>query len=130
MSNRLTRLRDAYDNPLDDTPEPAASEASPPLPPRDAEIVFTVGPRAGTRVLVEGRAVALDRDGDESTGEGSVSIVARIWTQADQIMLRHSGAILVGGSRPLLPVVVLEDGDEIAWGAHKAQFRRAPAVGR
>jgi hypothetical protein len=56
--------------------------------------------------------------------------VARIWTQGDQIMLRHSGAILIGGSRPTLPVVVLEDGDELAWGAHKAQFRRAPAVGR
>jgi hypothetical protein len=130
MSARLVRLREAYDSPFDDAPEATPSEAPPPPPPRDAELVFTVGPRAGTHVLVEGRAVSLDRDGNESAGEGGVSVVARVWTQGDQIMLRQSGAILVGGGRPALPVVVLEDGDELAWGSHRLQFRRAPAVGR
>lgn len=130
MSARLRLLRDQFE-PFQDQPSSADEpEAPPPPPSRDAELLFVAGPRAGERLSIEGRAVALDREGNESTGEGASSLVVRIWTQADNIMLQHSGAILVGGSRPSLPIIVLEDGDELAWGGHKLQFRRAPAVGR
>lgn len=129
MSARLRRLRDEFE-PYYDEPSTADAPEAPARPPsREGELLFVTGPRAGERLSVEGRAVALDRDGNENGGEAS-GVIVRIWTQADNIMLQHSGAILVGGSRPPLPIVVLEDGDELAWGGHKLQFRRAPAVGR
>ena len=130
MSARLRLLRDEFEPHYDEPSTADVPEAPAPPPSREGELLFVAGPRTGERLSVEGRAVALDRDGNESGGEGASSLVVRIWTQADNIMLQHSGAILVGGSRPALPIVVLEDGDELAWGGHKLQFRRAPAVGR
>jgi hypothetical protein len=129
MAARLQRLGKGYDF-GEDPPPPEPPEAPPPPPSRDAEIVFVAGPRAGDVVRIEGRSLALDRDANETDDGGRSGVVASIWPQGDQFMLRHGGAILISGSRPSLPVIVLEDGDELAWGAHKLEFRRAPAVGR
>jgi hypothetical protein len=107
-----------------------ATDALQPPPSRDAELVFVAGPRAGERLPIEGRSVALDREGYESADGGASSVVATFWTQGEHIMLRNGGAITVGGARPTLPIVVLEDGDELAWSTHRAEFRRLPPVGR
>jgi hypothetical protein len=130
MSARLVRLREKFETDYEEPPVSVESEQPPPPPSRDGELIFITGPRAGERLPVEGRNVALDRDANESTGEGTSGVVARIWTQGEHIMLGHSGAVLIGGTRPTLPIVVLEDGDELTWSNHKLEFRRAPKVGR
>jgi hypothetical protein len=45
-------------------------------------------------------------------------------------MLRQQGGVTVGGQRPALSVVVLEDGDEVAWNIHRLQFRIETATPR
>ena len=86
MSARLRRLRDEFEPHYDDPSTADVPEAPAPPPSREGELLFVAGPRAGERLSIEGRAVALDRDGNESGGEGASSLVVRIWTQADNII--------------------------------------------
>jgi hypothetical protein len=84
-----------------------------------AEIVFTAGPRAGMRADLDGNVVPM--------GEGKSS--ATIWRHGERFLIRHNGArVLVSNRPPVLPIVVLEDGDEIVVGADHARFRILPPL--
>lgn len=103
--------------PEEDRPEPEDAPLSSLLP--IAEIVFTAGPRAGMRADLDVNVVPL--------GEGKSS--ATIWRHGERFLLRHNGArVLVSNRPPVLPIVVLEDGDEIVVGADHAQFHILPPV--
>lgn len=96
---------------------PSEGEASLPV----AEIVFIAGTHAGMRVELAGNVVPM--------GEGKSS--ATIWRHGERFLLRHNGKrVTVSDKPPLLPIVVLEDGDEIGVGADRARFRVIPpAIG-
>ncbi len=84
-----------------------------------AEVIFTAGPRAGTRVELDGNVLPL--------GEGKAT--ATLWRHGDRFLLRHSGKqIRVGGAVPALSIVVLEDDDEIQVGNDRLRFLLAPAT--
>jgi hypothetical protein len=76
----------------------------------------------GERLSVR-RSIAFGRDGGEMADASHSRVVISIWAQGARFMLRHNGMPLIGGSRPALPVIALDDGDEIAWGEHRLQFR-------
>lgn len=122
ISRRLRALRNGSqfnDIPTDEPEEPAG-----PRPMAvNAALIFTAGPRAGDVVALENRRLALDRDALQRTDSDAVEVVASIWAQGSRFMLRHRGTMMVAGSRPALPVIALDDGDELAWGPHRAQFR-------
>jgi hypothetical protein len=122
MSGRLRTLRDRAVGGDQEagTPEPPPPSQRP-LP--SASIVFTAGPRVGTIIRVQRGTIALAADGREMTDSGDAEVIVTVWTQGTRFMLRHSGGVLVGGSRPMLPVVTLEDGDDVVWGEHRFQFR-------
>ena len=126
---RLRALNDTYGGEADLDPG-AAQEPAARTPTPQAELVFTTGPRAGERLMLEGTRIALDRDANETLDNTRSGMMASIWAQGEHFMLRHGGAILIDGARPALSIVVLEDGDELAWGAHRLQFRNAHAIGR
>jgi len=114
---RLLGLRDILsvepDEPLADPSDQALGEDAAPL----AEMVFTAGPRAGLRVELDGNVV--------SFADGRAT--ASVWRHNDRFLLRHNGKhVRVGGATPALTVVVLEDGDEIAFGAERARFVVTP----
>ncbi len=115
---RLLGLRQllpvAPDEPADDTPQEAAAGFA-----ALGEIVFTAGPRAGMRVELDGNVV--------SFADGRAT--ASVWRHNDRFLLRHnSKRIRIGGAAPALSVVVLEDGDEIAFGAERARFVAVPPL--
>jgi hypothetical protein len=129
MSDRLRVLREVMiEVGVDNTP--AADEPAALRRPADAELLFTGGPRTGERLPLEARRIALDRDANETAEDSKSAMVASVWAQGEHFMLRHGGAILIGGARPALPIVVLEDGDELQWGVHRLQFRSGHSVGR
>jgi hypothetical protein len=113
------RIRDLREqlplDPDDATPEPTEEQLAVPLPV--AEITFISGPRAGMRVELQSNVVPL--------GEGKST--ATIWRHGERFLMRHNGKkVLVSGSAPVLAIVVLEDGDELAVGADHASFRLLP----
>jgi hypothetical protein len=122
ISDRLRGLRDpslTFDEAEDADAEPEAKTA----PQLRAEITFTAGPRAGESLTIDQGSVALDREA-QPLPDGSHSRVAiSIWSQGPRFMLRHSGGVAISGARPSLPVVTLDDGDEIAFGPHRLRFR-------
>lgn len=129
MAARLLALRHAPTE--DDEPEPPPSlEPKQPPPSPDAELIFTAGPRSGDRLSLEGRSVAFDRDANETLDGSKSTVIASIWAQGEHFMVRHGGAILIDGGRPAMPIVVLEDDDELAWGPHRLQFRSGRTTGR
>ena len=104
-------------------PEPAAET---PVRRMMAALLFVAGPRAGERVVLEQGSVAFDRDG-RALSDGSASgVVASIWPQGERYMLRDNGGVAVSGVRHAIPVVTLDDGDEIAWGPHRLRFELLP----
>jgi hypothetical protein len=117
------RLRALGDLPLgEERGEDADPDTSTQARSLSARLVFTGGPRAGESLLVQRNTVALDRDALEVQDSSRSDVVASVWVQGTRFMLRHAG-IVVSGSRPALPVVTLEDGDELAWNAHRLQFQ-------
>jgi hypothetical protein len=121
MSNRLRALGRTEEPPHEqaiEAPEAEVQEAR----PIAGELVFTAGPRSGERILVE-HPVSLDRSGADAADQSGAAAVMSIWAQGRRFMLRHNGALLIGGARPTLPVVTLEDGDELVWGPNRALFR-------
>ena len=98
----------------------AAAEAEAADAPPMAELVFTAGPRAGSRIDVNGNVVQL--------GEGKAA--ASVWRHGDRFLLRHSGRVVrIGGVIPMLGIVVLDDGDDIAAGTDRARFVVTPPSG-
>lgn len=129
MSERLRSLRHTV--PEQGEPEgPPDPDPVQQQPRMEAEIMFTAGPRAGERLHVRDGLVALDRDAQVAADSGGSNVVASIWPQGARFMLRHNGGILISGARPALSVVTLDDGDELAWGAHRMRFSLAEAAGR
>jgi hypothetical protein len=121
ISGRLRALKDvAIDDGEGASAEP---EARTPLMAPPAALLFTAGPRAGERLEISDRRLALDRDAYEVTDADASGVVVSIWAQGPRFMLRGSGALLISGARPAMPVVTLDDGDELAWGEHRLQFR-------
>lgn len=118
------RLRSLKDMPIEDDGERSSAVTLEHKPSRapSAELVFTAGPRAGERLPLNDRALALDRDACEAPDSGASRVVLSIWAQGARFMLRHNG-VLVGGARPAMPVVTLDDGDELAWAEHRLRFR-------
>jgi hypothetical protein len=125
ISGRLRALKDvAIDDGEGASAEP---EARKPLMAPPAELLFTAGPRAGERLAISDRRLALDRDAREVTDADASGVVVSIWAQGPRFMLRGSGALLISGARPAMPVVTLEDGDELAWGEHRLRFSEGAA---
>ncbi|MBI5284362.1 MAG: FHA domain-containing protein [Chloroflexi bacterium] len=105
-------------------------------PPRHAvgtELTFIAGPHAGARVALDDHAVTLgtsyasdivldDQDGRIAPEH------ARIWRHGEHFVFRqvdgHGTAI--GGAPMTLPLVMLEDGDEIEIGGHRLRFGHRP----
>jgi hypothetical protein len=113
------RIRDLRERlplaPDEEIPESTEEHLAVALP--IAEITFTAGPRSGMRVELESNVVPL--------GEGKST--ATIWRHGERFLMRHNGKkVLVSGSAPVLAIVVLEDGDELAVGADHASFRLLP----
>lgn len=117
-----------------DSAEPA--EAPPPAfddAPAVARLDFVAGRRAGASVPLDGERTTIGA-GPHATvvlsdEDGSVAPEhACIWQQGDSFLFRHvdGDAVTIGGQPLSLPVVVLEDGDEIAIGANRIVFREAP----
>jgi len=87
-----------------------------------ATLTFIAGPRAGERIVLEQGSVAFDRDGRAMSDGSATGVVMSIWAQGERYMLRDSAGVTVGGVRPPISVVTLDDGDEIAWGPHRLRF--------
>jgi hypothetical protein len=118
------RLRSLKDIPLGDAAERGSANPEVRQPQRApaAELVFTAGPRAGEHLPLTDRTLALDRDARETPDGGTSGVVVSIWAQGARFMLRHNNGILVGGVRPSMPVLTLDDGDELAWADHRLRF--------
>jgi curved DNA-binding protein CbpA len=96
----------------------------------DAALTFIAGPLAGDRF-------ALGRDTIMIGTSYQSDIVlpleraiapehARIWRHGEHFVFRQldGGMTMIGGEQLTLPLVMLDDGDEIQIGAHKMQFSR------
>jgi hypothetical protein len=129
VSARMSALRDDALGQAADGPGP---EAEPPssAPTQRAELIFTAGPRAGERVTVARERIGFDRDANEITDDSGPRVALSVWAQGPHFMLRQQGGVTIGGQRPALSVVVLEDGDEVAWNIHRLQFRIETATSR
>ena len=103
--------------------------------PRTARGPF--GPRAGQVVdlgaggVTLGSGPACDVVLPSDAGAGSLVALehAWLWRQAGHYMLRQIGGAetLIGGEPLALPIVVLEDGDELTIGPHVLRFTLAEA---
>ncbi len=97
-----------------------------------AYLTFVGGARGGLRIPLDGQAVILGTSMRASImlpdDDGSIALEhARIWRQADSFYFRNvdGKGTTIAGRQLDLPVVVLEDGDEIAIGPHRLSFSRA-----
>ncbi len=125
INDRLRGLSesDGQFGPDGPTPEPEAGEAY----ILQGYLTFTQGRREGDQLSLAGRSVVLDIEANEAEERSRTPVIATIWAQGEHFMVRHSGGIRIGGTRPTLPIIVLEDGDELEWGAHRLEFRAGPA---
>jgi hypothetical protein len=119
------RLRSLGDDPVEFAPrdDDAVAHDTHSARVSRGEIEFTAGPRSGERISLERRTVALDADAMEAADSSATNVVASIWAQGSRFMLRHNGAVSINAARLSMPVVTLEDGDELAWGAHRLRIR-------
>jgi hypothetical protein len=121
MSGRLRALGDPafkqWKGP-EDTDAPTATERT-----LEAELQFVAGPRIDTTITLGAGTLALDVEGNVSEDPTDSDIVVNMWAQGQHFMLRPARGVRVSGSRPALPVVVLEDGDDIEWGPHRVRVR-------
>lgn len=100
--------------------------------PASAYLTFTGGLRNGTRLPLYGDAVTLGTSLSagiilpDDTGRVAREH-ARIWRQGESYFFRQLDGFgsLIGGRDLDMPVVVLEDGDEIEIGAHTLRFGTA-----
>ncbi len=104
-------------------PAPAATEPS--APERAlAELVVIAGTHAGLRVPLGEQSITLTA-GVGTTGDE----IARVWPYGDSFALRVVGdaPVRINGESLVLPVVMLDDGDEIDTGSQTLAFHRLPA---
>jgi hypothetical protein len=90
-------------------------------------LVFVDGPRAGERVLLGVHAVTLGAsDGADVVLPGDAVALehARIWLHGEHFMLRQVGdaTTRVGGQPLRMPLVLLDDEDEIEIGPYRLRF--------
>jgi hypothetical protein len=135
---RLLALRSNGDAPYE-AGERAAGAAPVPVEaaPAPARLTFTAGPRAGQVVDLGAGGVTLGSDpacdvvltSDAHAGALVALEHAWLWRQAGHYMLRQIGGAetLIGGEPLALPIVVLEDGDELTIGPHVLRFTLAEA---
>jgi hypothetical protein len=111
LAARLMGLRDQYDAPDDEPAEAPAPESMVII--EAPELVFTSGPRAGERVIVDDTAAVVIAD---AAGVEAVTM----WRSGSRVMLRQLSrkSVRVGGKPPPFPVIVVEPGDEIEAGGH------------
>lgn len=113
---RIRALRDdALTPPPPDRSDLAREAPSASVSHPGAEAVFIAGPRAGERFEINENAVLL-----ESADDAAPSI----WRHGDRFLLRQGDErIRINGEPLTLPLVVLDDGDEVELGAHRLRFR-------
>ncbi len=100
----------------------------------DAELAFIAGPHAGARVALNDHAVTLGTSYDSDIvlddQDGRIAPEhARIWRHGEHFVFRQvdGRGTVIGGSPMTLPLVMLEDGDEIEIGGHRLRFEhRSP----
>ncbi|HET6615641.1 MAG TPA: hypothetical protein VFH62_07115 [Dehalococcoidia bacterium] len=106
--------------------DPAAMPADgavadpPKRPRREVVLSFVKGPRTGEALTPDGTN---EMRADLAGAGGGVHI--RVWRSAGVYLLQQlvGPPVLVGGAHIEAPVVVLEDGDEIASGEHVLRFQ-------
>jgi len=116
----------------DRAPYPAAATPAAGTPPAAvilAELVFLEGPRAGERVPLGADAINLGSSyashvvltGDE---EHIAPEHARIWLHGDHFVFRQldDGDTMICGQPLTLPMIVLDDGDEIRISLHRMRL--------
>jgi hypothetical protein len=99
---------------------------------RPAEVVlgqltFIDGPRAGERVMLGAHAVTLGAAEQADVvlgGDGVAPEHARIWWHGEHVVLRQMGdaGTRVSGQPLRMPMVLLDDDDEIEIGGHRLRF--------
>ena len=103
----------------------APASVSPAAPERAlAELVVTAGTHAGLRVPLGEQSVTL------TAGAGTMGEeIARVWPYGDSFALRVVGdaPVRVNGDALVLPVVMLDDGNQIDTGSQTLAFHRLPA---
>jgi hypothetical protein len=131
---RTLTLRDAAMRLVDGFRDEQRERAVPPhLAARrtDAALIFTGGPRAGDRAPLSEETMTI------GSGYGSDIVLAaedgaiapehaRVWKHGEHFVFHQlDGAGTMIGDLPLtLPLVMLDDGDEIQIGAHRMRFSR------
>lgn len=123
---RLLTLRDVEHAELSAPLTHADYRAERPL----AELEFVSGPRAGTRVSLGAEAITLGSSYEADVMLASEGGVApehgRIWQHGENFVFRQvdGEGTLVGGQELTLPLVMLDDGDEIVIGPHRMLFHQ------
>jgi len=128
------RAREAVDVTLRERAEPmlaaAPADAGEPRPPA-AELLFVGGQLAGTRFSVGEETITLGSDARTANivladDDGAVAGEhARIWRHGQQFMFHElqGKRTRIDGEALALPLVILDDGDEIVIGSHRIKFR-------
>jgi len=126
VHTRLLTLRDAATGDARNGAQ-ATRVVSRPAEPVLGQLAFISGPRAGERVLLGARTVTLGADEHADVvlgGDGVAPEHARIWLHGEHVVLWQVGdaGMRVGGQPLRMPMVLLDDGDEIEIGTHRLRF--------
>ena len=97
----------------------------------DAVLTFVKGPRNGSRIAIRRDAIILGSPPSADVmlpvqpGPGGSPRI-RIWKQADSYLLEQvEGPLVLIGGRPIdMPIVVLDNGDQIEIGENVLRFER------
>lgn len=112
---------------------PSRPRGAPTLAVALAELVFTAGPRIGERIAIGAETLTLGSGETADVllvdAEGDVEPAhARIWWHSSHVVFRQLGPgdTLIGGVPLVVPLVMLEDGDDIQIGVHRLRFSLPP----
>ncbi len=128
---RLLSLREILPNERPERPARIApSSRTQDLESAVAELIFVAGPQTGERVPVGERTLVIGGQGYDADVVlrdpqfDDVPEQGRIWRHADRFMFRQTwgGHTIINGEALSLPLVFLEDGDELEIGAHRIRF--------
>ncbi len=93
-----------------------------------ANLRFIAGPRLGQSIRIGNAVLTLGEGGESDEPLADAATVGprygRIWQQGDHFIFRQldDADVKIGGEQLLIPVVVLENGDQIAYGEHVLEF--------
>jgi curved DNA-binding protein CbpA len=125
---RLLTLREDQPSPITTHQSPVTNHQSPAAVIL-AELVFLEGPRAGERVPLGADAVNLGSSYSSHVvlagdAEHIAPEHARIWRHGDHFVFRQldDGETTIAGQPLTLPMVVLDDGDEIRISVHRMRL--------